>query len=333
MNKKHLIITSIADDQHPILNQFAVEAQRHDFEFIVIGDTKSPDSFNITGCDFWSIDRQLNDSNFLFSKKVPTKHYARKNIGYLLAIKGGAEIIVETDDDNIPIDGFWDKRNFLRNGRTLTGNGWVNAYKYFSDVNIWPRGLPLSEILKNQSFKEDVTKEKFSPIIQGLANENPDIDAIYRLVLPLPINFEDREDLILSRNQWCPFNSQNTTWHKEAFPLLYLPSYCSFRMTDIWRSFVAQRIAWEYDWNITFHKSTVIQERNDHNLMKDFEDEIPGYLNNAEICSELQKLDLSKDKNDIGKNLIKCYTLLVSRGWVGKEELELLDLWLNDLGI
>jgi hypothetical protein len=28
-------------------------------------------------------------------------------------------------------------------------------------------------------------------------------------------------------------------------PLLYLPSHCCFRMTDIWRSFIAQRCLWE----------------------------------------------------------------------------------------
>ncbi|MBV5271274.1 MAG: DUF288 domain-containing protein, partial [Afipia sp.] len=80
---------------------------------------------------------------------------------------------------------------------------------------------------------------------------NPDVDAIYRLTLPLPQSFREEQPVALGRNVWCPFNSQNTTWWKEAAPLLYLPSFCSFRMTDIWRSFVAQRIAWENGWHIT----------------------------------------------------------------------------------
>ena len=54
------------------------------------------------------------------------------------------------------------------------------------------------------------------------------------------------------------------------YPLLYLPAYCSFRMTDIWRSFVAQRIAWENGWRLLFHGPTMEQERNVHDLMKDF---------------------------------------------------------------
>jgi hypothetical protein len=76
-----------------------------------------------------------------------------------------------------------------------------------------------------------------------LADENPDVDAIYRLTLPLPIIFNKANNVALGNNSFCPFYSQNRTWFKEAFPLLYLSSHCSFRMTDIWRSFVAQRIA------------------------------------------------------------------------------------------
>src|SRR5205807_7157091 len=126
------------------------------------------------------------------------------------------------------------------------------------------------------------------PIQQGLSDENPDVDAIYRMANPLPVLFDKANSVSLGKNSWCPFNSQNTTWFKEAFPLLYLPSYCSFRMTDIWRSFVAQRIAWTCGWSILFHQSTVRQDRNDHNLMTDFKDEISGYSNNALICKSLQ---------------------------------------------
>ena len=47
-------------------------------------------------------------------------------------------------------------------------------------------------------------------------------------------------------------------------------------MTDIWRSFVAQRIAWTNNWSVLFDEPTVWQERNEHDLMRDFRDEVPG---------------------------------------------------------
>jgi hypothetical protein len=39
----------------------------------------------------------------------------------------------------------------------------------------------------------------------------------------------------------------------------------------------APHALWENGWHILFHGATVRQERNDHDLMRDFADEIPGY--------------------------------------------------------
>jgi hypothetical protein len=44
------------------------------------------------------------------------------------------------------------------------------------------------------------------------------------------------------------------------------------------RSFVAQRIPWENGWSALFESPTVWQDHNDHNLMRDLRDEVPGYL-------------------------------------------------------
>jgi hypothetical protein len=56
---------------------------------------------------------------------------------------------------------------------------------------------------------------------------------------------------------WVRFNSQNTVFFLDAFPLLYLPGHVSFRMTDIWRSFVAQAAVSHHDGAIAFHAPTV----------------------------------------------------------------------------
>ena len=75
---------------------------------------------------------------------------------------------------------------------------------------------------------------------------------------------------------------------------MYLPSTCTFRMTDIWRSFIAQRILWENDSNLLFHSASAEQDRNEHNLLKDFKDEVPGYENNQLIIDILTNLKLKK---------------------------------------
>ncbi len=329
--KKTLVITSIAADTLPVLHTFAKECSERNIDFILIGDTKSPATFSIDGCDFWSVERQLQ-TQFSFAALCPTRHYARKNIGYLIAMQQGCDNIVETDDDNLPREEFWSQHTRNVKAYDVKGQGWLNVYHYFSDVFIWPRGLPLEELQKQLPDVDTFDmKEVLCPIQQGLADENPDVDAVYRLTYPLPLSFNKSQPLALGQDTWCPFNSQNTYWYKEAFPLLYLPAYCSFRMTDIWRSYVAQRIAWANNWSILFHEATVWQERNQHNLMKDFEDEIPGYLNNAKICSELASLPIKGGKENIMEDLIMCYDMLVEKGFVGSEEKQLIRAWVEDV--
>ncbi|MCX6180924.1 MAG: STELLO glycosyltransferase family protein [Bacteroidetes bacterium] len=329
--KKTLIITSIANDKHPVLTMFAKECASRNVPFVVIGDTKSPATFELEGCDFWSVEKQLI-LPYELAKITPTRHYSRKNLGYLIAIEKGAEEIVETDDDNIPRAEFWNEKNREAKGNHFEDKGWVNVYKYFTKEKIWPRGFPLEDLHKEQpDLASCSVKTTSCPIQQGLADENPDVDAVYRLTYPLPLNFEIKNRLLLGKNSWSPFNSQNTHWFKEAFPLLYLPSYCSFRMTDIWRSYVAQRIAWECGWSVLYHEPTVWQERNEHNLMKDFEDEIPGYNNNSRICKELGDLKLKAGKENICDNLLSCYQRLVDIEVIGKDEMTLLKAWINDI--
>jgi hypothetical protein len=244
----------------------------------------------------------------------------------------GAPFILETDDDNLPRPEFWNKRTALLQVAHARGSGWVNVYRYFTEALIWPRGLPLDLLQeKTTSLERLPFEEAYCPIQQGLADENPDVDAIYRLLLPLPQSFRKDRRIALGRGSWCPFNSQNTAWWPEAYPLMYLPAYCSFRMTDIWRSFVAQRIAWENDWSILFHEPNVWQERNDHDLMRDFADEVPGYLNNRAMTEELARLPLQPGIAQLGANLLECYEMLIQRGWIGKDEIKLLHAWLDDL--
>ena len=326
-----LVVTSISAP-NPVLKSLATGAAKHGVDFIVIGDEKSPRDFSLDGCRFLDIAQQKALA-FAFARKCPTRHYARKNIGYLLAWQAGVECIVETDDDNFPEEAFWSDRARRLNVPGSENAGHLNVYRYFTEANIWPRGLPLDKILSPlPAFESLPTREADCPIQQGLANENPDVDAIYRLVLPLPQNFRCDRRVALGDGTWCPFNSQNTTWWRDAFPLLYLPAYCSFRMTDIWRSFVAQRIAWANGWSILFHEPTVWQERNEHNLMRDFRDEVPGYLHNAAICDALASLPVKGGVVNLSSDLRLCYEKLVEQKWVGEQEIDLLDAWIADVG-
>jgi hypothetical protein len=324
-----IVITTINAPTKAVVD-FAEGAGRRGVDVVLIGDEKSPGDFAQDGARYFSLQAQ-RDSGFTYGRIAPSRHYARKNVGYLEAIRAGAEVIVDTDDDNIPLDTFWAPRTPDLVARRIEAARWVNVYAYYTDAPIWPRGLPLDQVRQPPPSPAAIVAPVYCPIQQGLANENPDVDAIYRLVLPLPVNFRDEAPVALGPGAWCPFNSQNTTSFPDAFPLLYLPYYCSFRMTDIWRSFVAQRIAHVNGWAIGFHKATVYQVRNEHNLMRDFADEVPGYLHNENIRAALDALALPAGADEVPQAMRLCYRKLVQMGLVGEGELGLLDAFLTDL--
>ncbi len=326
---RSLIITTIASP-NKALRAYAGECSRHGVDLIIAGDRKSPRDFSLTGADFWSLERQM-ESGFNVAAAIPENHYARKNTGYLAAMEKGNESILETDDDNLPYPSFWESPEKELGGRLITDRGWINVYRFFTEGEIWPRGYPLEHLGSEKLYRSEKPTLHNCTIQQGLADENPDVDAVYRLTRQLPLNFRKDLVFVLGRGSWCPFNSQNTVWFREAFPLMYLPSFCSFRMTDIWRSFVAQRIAWEYDWKIAFRSPTVYQERNVHDLMKDFRDEVPGYLHNSEIATALESLKLSPDPAKIHRNLTICYEKMADMGLVDRGELTILEKWGQDL--
>lgn len=325
-----LVVTSISGP-NAVLRELATQCKTRGLLFYLIGDVPSPSNFSLDGCEFYSLQRQAA-TDFEVAKLLPTRHYARKNIGYLLAMRSRSRCLIETDDDNMPASGFWTPREAKQRGRALSKRGWANVYQYFTEANIWPRGLPLDAI-QNHLPEFDLLPEEDvdCPIQQGLADGNPDVDAIYRMILPLPISFRTQRQVALTQGVWSPFNSQNTTWLPKAYPLLYLPSYCSFRMTDIWRSLVAQRIAWENRWSVLYRSADVTQERNEHDLMKDFADEVPGYLYNRTIGERLMQLDLEAGTENIGENLISCYEELIRMAVVSAEEMNLVKAWIRDI--
>jgi hypothetical protein len=330
-SKRAIVVTSIASP-NPVLHSLAKGAAERGDSFIVVGDSKSPRIFELEGCDFYSLDRQ-RELPFGYARLCHEKSYARKNIGYLVAMALGAEAIVETDDDNYPQEDFWLERNAMVEVDLISTGDWLNAYAYFSDAFIYPRGFPLEKLQPTaMNFVARSTSQPlYCPIQQGLADGNPDVDAIYRMLFPLPLNFRKNSPIALGPRTWCPFNSQNTTTFREVFALLYLPTLCSFRMTDIWRSFVAQRILWTFGGHVSFHAATVTQDRNIHDLIRDFAEEVPGYLENARIANVLESLPLSEGLPSVSSNLRKCYEKLVEVGIMVNEELVLLDAWLEDL--
>ena len=249
-------------------------------------------------------------------------------MGYLYAMQNGADIIIDTDDDNIPytnwkFPGF--DESFVSSQKDL---GWVNIYHYFSDQAIWPRGLPLRNIndSRDKLQWQNGKQEQKVGIWQGLADEDPDVDAIYRLTSDMPCNFLKKEPVVLEKGTVCPFNSQNTAIRKEFFPLLFLPSFVTFRFTDILRGIIAQPILWQEGYKLGFTEATVVQKRNEHDYFKDFESEVPMYLHTEK---SLDAVIASVGKTSVKDNLYNAYEALLKIRVVEEHEMMVLNEWLK----
>lgn len=303
-------------------------AARSGWQLIVAGDRKTPSDWQCDNVRFLSAQAQ-EERGFKLTHALPWNHYCRKMIGYLDAISLGAEQIVDTDDDNIP------KENWsfpASDGVFETTNndlGFVNVYRAFTGMPIWPRGFPLERIQSDVHHLAGKSQRTKVGIWQGLADGDPDVDAIYRLTNNEPCYFAERGPLVLGRGTWCPFNSQNTLFVRELFPLLYLPAFVTFRFTDILRGLIAQPIAWAAGYHLGFTSATVVQERNAHDYLKDFESEIPCYLLVQKVADIVSAV--VRDSASITDNLSNSYEALHAAGVVQEEELRVLSAWLEDL--
>ena len=325
-----LVITTI-NKPNSNIKKFSFNSKKKKWDFIVIGDKKTPKNFKLSYGNYISFKKQKN-LKLKFAKICPPNSYARKNIGYLLAIKKNANIIIETDDDNCPKNAFFSEKKVNHKVREINNKTWINIYDLFikGTGKVWPRGLPLDEITRNKiKIKKKINGKFF--LQQGVCEQNPDVDAIYRL-LNKKINIKFRNNYKVSLGySFSPFNSQNTIWFKAIFPLLYLPVTCSMRCTDIWRGLIALNILQNDSKKILFFGTTMYQNRNYHDLIKDLNQEMPLYVDNKKIYEILRNLKMKKGEKNYVKNLILSYKTLIKNKIISKSELSYLYSWIHDL--
>lgn len=318
--KKFIVVTTINPKSQSIK-----EFEKMDWHIVIVGDKKSHTIASTNNITFLSIDDQ-HRLGYKIVNDCPYNHYARKNIGYLYAIQNGAEVIYDADDDNYPKDN-WVLPVFECDLSVEARSNFVNIYYYFSNENIWPRGYPLDEINADKPVKFNERSNANIGVWQGLVDEEPDVDAIYRLVLNQKINFLDKPSVYLKEGTYCPFNSQNTFWSKKAFQYLYLPATTSFRFTDILRGYLAQSLIWNDNLYLGFMKANVYQKRNYHDLMKDFMDEVEVYLNVKRVVDIIESINYSEN---VFNNLLLVYQELCKANIVKSDEMTLLKSWISD---
>jgi hypothetical protein len=315
----YIIITSI----NPITEAVKKFSKIKNWHVIVVGDIKS-DKYYYDNITFLDINDQKN-LNLLSFDTTPINHYSRKNIGYLYAIKNNANLIYDTDDDTFPYE-FWETNDFICKNN-IKACEFINPFEFFTDEKCWPRGTPLSLINKKNQYTKENNISKIG-VWQGIIDDDSDFDAIYRLTNNKHIKFNDNINISINEFCYSPFNSQSTLWNKELNCLLYIPITVDFRFTDILRSYIAQRIMWEFNYKLGFHSPNTYQIRNAHDYFKDFIGEISMYENLPIIIKEFNNINL-KNKS-IEDCLLFIYDTLYKLKITKIEELTNLKNWIHD---
>ena len=274
---------------------------------------------------------------------TPSKHFGRKNIGYLYAIHMGATTIFDFDDDNEVIgdtipDNFDRQGAMARTGAAPVSYALLNPYALWpgGSGGMWPRGFPLTAI----NSQPDVNPEpgvRVVGVVQSLANIDPDVDAIYRLgprvALPLPYLFPKRPQgqIVLGAGVYAPWNAQATLFNRGSMWAMLLPTTVHGRVSDIWRSYIAQRLMWTVKQHVMFHDAFVSQTRNVHDYMGDFMSERPLYTSSEEIIRVLNdELGLTP-KMSLPEAMEATYIALYEFGFVEEQDVTSAQRWLQDL--
>ena len=298
--------------------------------FCVVGDRKTPEPWFCPNVTYLGV-VSLEEDSFALGALLRINSYTRKKLGYPHAALNGALWIRETDDDNSSYPSLFEQVPSAITGRSpFTTSRFVNIYQFSTDRSIWPRGLPLNHVREKA---DTVPASVEGPLVlQAVADGDPDVDAVYQLTASdvTNVNFVSELPLIIPPGAWTPFNSQATTW-PVSLPLMYLPATCSFRITDIWRSYVSQRLMPGLGATLVIIGPTVFQDRNEHDLMRDFCDEIEGYLGYEQFEEILERTEIAGGFDAVLTDLRRLYLALIDAGFFTSDELPILNAWISDM--
>lgn len=320
---KYIVITSI----NPPTDAVRKFASWDGWTVVVVGDRKSPRDWNCDGVEYLSMERQ-RELFPVFAEMIPENTYVRKILGYLFAIKHGARAIFESDDDNLP---YPDARTTAEadlarpaSGSTLKSNGgWLNIYPQFGAPECWPRGFPLRAITDPAMTAFPADENLPWGILQYLADDDPDVDAIYRMTRGQRVYFARDRSYRVARGAFGPFNSQATLWRADFFPLMFLPLGVTDRVTDILRGYIALACLWRLNHTLQYSSPVVYQLRNEHNLLKDFEHEIELYRRAEKWCEQL----MSVSGNTPAQLYLAALQMLVEDGSISQKNIAAYELF------
>lgn len=238
---------------------------------------------------------------------IPYNSDNRRNIGYLMALERGCEILLSIDDDNycLPDDDFCGGHSIVGTVQTRptisTNTGWFNICALMETSNggvIYPRGYPYSKRVRNEVVDEKLSSG-YVAVNAGLWIDDPDVDAITRLHEDVKALRIKREPVLLGRTTQSPVNTQNTALVAEAIAAYYfvlmgekIDGSVIDRYGDIWSGYFLGKCVAHMGHHIGVGRPVVSHKRNRHNLFKDLQQELWGMILTESLVRMMERIEL-----------------------------------------
>lgn len=219
---------------------------------------------------------------------IPYNSDNRRNIGFLMALEKGCEVLISVDDDNFPRpqEPFF-KEHLIINQKVEmeavnSSNRWFNICNLIEvePKNVYPRGFPYRYRHKNPEivYKKE---EGMVHVNAGLWLVHPDIDAVSWLCSPAESKAFKGKSVLLGSNAWSPINTQNTALTRDAiaayyflrmgYPVMGIPID---RDGDIFSGYFLQACVRHLGYRIRVGTPVVNHIRNAHDYLKDLTHEL-----------------------------------------------------------
>lgn len=289
------------------LNEWSAMLDPNDGDFIiVVGSQKTPHA---------EVERYLDslEVNTLYmhpESEVSTKwhvneflapnHHHRRNLALAEALTHRPDIVVTIDDDNYPRDLAWlsqvkDLITLPNTRRVMYApDGWWNVGE-LCEPAVTHRGYPLTQRLVDTCPIPTAPDNEKIGVVASLWTDDPDIDAIERIAIDPQVHYITHS-VTLDIGTWSPFDTQSTTVSGALAPLMYMWTNVG-RYDDIWCSYLMRAVMDAFELHVTYGAPTVRQRRNEHDLVKDLENELLGYRHTEELCDFLR--NVSSDIKDV----------------------------------
>ena len=126
-----------------------------------------------------------------------------------------------------------------------------------------------------------------------------------------------------------PYNAQATVVHKSALWSLLLPMTVHSRVSDIWRSYIAQRLMQDIGVRVAFAPPHVRQDRNSHNILGDLKAEDALYHQATSLCKFLKTW--RGGAKTLPSRFEELMTALYERGFLEVEDVCMTKRWIMAL--